>query len=167
MDVDSLYINTPHKNYEPLEIKLLIMPLFDKLYHFVLSYNYFKFGNDLFLQINGSHIISWYDNIFMANLEQQFLNSYPLTPHLRFNDIFITWTHEKDALEKSHQAFNDFHLSINLTMNQSTQVYFLGTLLLKHDGYINTTYTRNLLVTKYFDASRNGLRDSKTYTTYC
>ncbi|CAI7935254.1 Hypothetical predicted protein [Podarcis lilfordi] len=140
MDVESLYTNIPH-NDGLQAIRNTISDkttadLATKLCQFVLTHNNFKFGDDLFLQISGTamgtRMAPQYANIFMADLEQRFLNSYPLKPllYLRYiDDIFIIWTHGQQTLDTFHQKFNDFHPTINLTMNQSMQEIHFWTLL--------------------------------------
>ncbi|CAM2113023.1 unnamed protein product [Caretta caretta] len=82
-------------------------------------------------------------NIFMADLEQRFLSSRPLMPllYLRsIDDIFIIWTHGKEALEEFHHDFNNFHPTINLSLDQSTQeIHFLDTTVLISNGHIAFT----------------------------
>ena len=82
----------------------------------------------------------------MADLEQRFLSSRPLTPLLYLcyiDDIFIIWTHGKETLEKFHHDFNNFHPTINLSLDQSTrEVHFLDTTVQISDGHINTTLYR-------------------------
>ncbi|XP_074924975.1 uncharacterized protein LOC142047212 [Chelonoidis abingdonii] len=93
-----------------------------------------------------THMAPQYANIFMADLEQRFLSSRPLTPllYLRYiDDIFIIWTHGKETLEKFHHDFNSFHPTINLSLDQSTwEVHFLDTTVQISDGHINTTLYR-------------------------
>ncbi|XP_074853017.1 uncharacterized protein LOC142014404 [Carettochelys insculpta] len=149
MDVEDLYTNIPHKdginavrNSIPDDA---IAHLMAELCNFILTHNYFRFGDDIYLQISdtamGTRMAPQYANIFMADLEQRFLSSRPLTPclHLRYiDDIFIIWTHGKETLEEFHRDFNNFHPNINL--EQSTQeIHFLDTTVLIHDGHINTT----------------------------
>nr|XP_048700716.1 uncharacterized protein LOC125634261 [Caretta caretta] len=56
------------------------------------------------------------------------------------DDIFIIWTHGKEALEEFHHDFNNFHPTINLSLDQSTQeIHFLDTTVLISNGHINTT----------------------------
>ncbi|XP_073212655.1 uncharacterized protein [Lepidochelys kempii] len=82
----------------------------------------------------------------MADLEQHFLSSRPLMLQLYLlytDDIFIIWTHGKEALEEFHHDFNNFHPTINLSLDQSTQeIHFLDTTVLRNHGHINTTLFR-------------------------
>ncbi|XP_065414590.1 uncharacterized protein LOC135973774 [Chrysemys picta bellii] len=154
MDVEALYTNIPHK--DGLQAIRNSIPdnvtanLVAELCDFVLTHNYFTFGDNIYLQVSGTamgtRMAPQYANIFMADLEQRFLSSRPLTPllYLRYiDDIFIIWTHGKEALEEFHHDFNNFHPTINLSLDQSTQaVHFLDTTVLISDGHINTTLYR-------------------------
>ncbi|CAM5115567.1 unnamed protein product [Eretmochelys imbricata] len=139
MDVEALYTNIPHK--DGLQAVRNTIPdnvtanLVAELCDFVLTHNYFTFGDNVYLQISGTamgtRMAPQYANIFMADLEQRFLSSRPLKPllYLRYiDDIFIIWTHGKEALEEFHHDFNNFHPTINLSLVQSTQeIHFLDT----------------------------------------
>ncbi|CAM4539231.1 unnamed protein product [Lepidochelys kempii] len=154
MDVEALYTNIPHK--DGLQAVRNSIPdnvtanLVAELCDFVLNHNYFTFGDNVYLQISGTamgtRMAPQYANIFMADLEQRFLSSRPLKPLLYLcyiDDIFIIWTHGKEALEEFHHDFNNFHPTINLSLVQSTQeIHFLDTTVLINNGHINTTLYR-------------------------
>ncbi|XP_074981174.1 uncharacterized protein LOC142070971 [Caretta caretta] len=154
MDVEALYTNIPHK--DGLQAVKNTIPdnvtanLVAELCDFVLTHNYFTFGDNVYLQISGTamgtRMAPQYANIFMADLEQRFLSSRPLKPllYLRYiDDIFIIWTHGKEALEEFHHGFNNFHPTTNLSLVQSTQeIHFLDTTVLINNGHINTTLYR-------------------------
>ncbi|CAM4610015.1 unnamed protein product, partial [Caretta caretta] len=123
----AFYTNIPHK--DGLQAVKNTIPdnvtanLVAELCDFVLTHNYFTFGDNVYLQISGTamgtRMAPQYANIFMADLEQHFLSSRPLTPLLclRYtDDIFIIWTHGKEALEEFHHDFNNFHPTINLSL---------------------------------------------------
>uniref|UniRef100_A0A674IUK7 Reverse transcriptase domain-containing protein n=1 Tax=Terrapene triunguis TaxID=2587831 RepID=A0A674IUK7_9SAUR len=151
MDVEALYTNIPQK--DGLQAVRNSIPdnvtanLVADLCDFVLTHNYFTFGDNVYLQVSdtamGTRMAPQYAIIFMADLEQRFLSSRPLTPllYLRYiDDIFIIWTHGKEALEEFHHDFNNFHPTINLSLDQSTQeIHFLDTTVLISNGHINTT----------------------------
>ncbi|XP_050792228.1 uncharacterized protein LOC127042831 [Gopherus flavomarginatus] len=154
MDVEALYTNIPHtdgiqavRNTIPDDATAQLAA---ELCAFILTHNYFKFDDNIYLQISGTamgtRMAPQYANIFMADLEQRFLSSCPLTPllYLRYiDDIFIIWTHGKETLEKFHHDFNSFHPTINLSLDQSTrEVHFLDTTVQISDGHINTTLYR-------------------------
>nr|XP_048677943.1 uncharacterized protein LOC125623125 isoform X1 [Caretta caretta] len=154
MDVEALYTNIPHK--DGLQAVKNTIPdnitanQVAELCDFVLTHKYFTYGDNVYLQISGTamgtHMAPQYANIFMADLEQRFLSSRPLTPLLYLcyiDDIFIIWTHGKEALEEFHHDFNNFHPTINLSLVQSTQeIHFVDTTVLISDGRINTTLYR-------------------------
>uniref|UniRef100_A0A8C0IXA7 Clavesin-2 n=1 Tax=Chelonoidis abingdonii TaxID=106734 RepID=A0A8C0IXA7_CHEAB len=87
-DVEALYANIPHKDV--LQAVRNSIPdtitanLVAELCDFVLIHSYFRFGDNLYLQIGrtamGTHMAPQYANIFMADLEQRFLSFCPLTP---------------------------------------------------------------------------------------
>ncbi|CAM4539213.1 unnamed protein product [Lepidochelys kempii] len=154
MDVEALYTNIPHKD-GPEAVRNSIPDnvtanLVAELCDFVLNHNYFTFGDNVYLQISGTamgtRMAPQYANIFMPDLEQRFLSSRPLKPLLYLcyiDDIFIIWTHGKEALEEFHHDFNNFHPTINLSLVQSTQeIHFLDTTVLINNGHINTTLYR-------------------------
>ncbi|XP_077674347.1 uncharacterized protein LOC144265548 [Eretmochelys imbricata] len=157
MDVEALYTNTPHK--DGLQAVRNSIPdnvtanLVAELCDFVLTHNYFTFGDNVYLQISSTamdtRMAPQYANVFMAYLEQRFLSSRPLMPllYLRYiDDIFIIWTHGKEALEEFHHDFNNFHPTINLSLDQSTEeIHFLDITVLISNGHINTTLYRKLL----------------------
>uniref|UniRef100_A0A8C3F2N4 Reverse transcriptase domain-containing protein n=1 Tax=Chrysemys picta bellii TaxID=8478 RepID=A0A8C3F2N4_CHRPI len=154
MDVAALYTNIPHK--DGLQAVRNSIPdeamahLVAELCDFVLTHNHFRFGDNLYLQVSGTtmgtRMAPQYANIFMADLEQHFLSSHPLAAllYLRYiDDIFIIWTHRKEALEEFHLDFNNFHPTIHLSLDQSTQeIHFLDTTVQISDGHINTTLYR-------------------------
>uniref|UniRef100_A0A8C3H6A6 Reverse transcriptase domain-containing protein n=1 Tax=Chrysemys picta bellii TaxID=8478 RepID=A0A8C3H6A6_CHRPI len=119
MDVEALYTNIPHKNgLQAIRNSIpnnVTANLVAELCDFVLTHNYFTFGDNIYLQVRGramgTRMAPQYANIFMADLEQRFLSSRPLMPllYLRYiDDIFIIWTHGKEALEEFHHDFNNF-----------------------------------------------------------
>ena len=134
VDVVSLYSNIPHdeglkaldrflNNYPdtPLEKNYIL-----KLNEFILKHNYFSFDDDnmFYLQIKGTamgtRMAPQYANIFVADLEEEFLITYPLLPlrYFRFiDDIFFIWTHGEKKLLRFHSTFNIRNPHIKLTMN--------------------------------------------------
>ena len=110
LDVTSLYTNI--SNEEGLRAtfrKLLrdptarkIRPHIMKLMMLVLSNTNFTFNGEHFLQVGGTSMGTGfapsYANIFMAWLEEEAINNYPMKPLIwkRFiDDVFCIWTHGK------------------------------------------------------------------------
>lgn len=137
MDVPALYTNIPHADgIESLvwtynsyrEDDLPHGSVLTALAGFVLKLNGFEFDKNFFIQTSGTamgtKMAPNYGNIFMGNLESNFLSSYPLQPmfYKRYiHDIFIIWPH-KEVIK----AFNSDDPSINFTHNYSkTEVHFL------------------------------------------
>ena len=73
---------------------------------FVLTNNYFEFGQKVFHQISGTAIgtkfVPPYSCILMDKFETDFLKTQKLQPliWLRYvDDVFFIWTHGKEELE--------------------------------------------------------------------
>ena len=87
-----------------------------------------------------------YANFFMSKLETEFLETCTLQPVLYsryIDDIFFLWPHGEQALLDFHSRFNDFHSTINLTMNYSREsINFLDTTIMIKDDRIHTSLYR-------------------------
>ncbi|XP_068135476.1 uncharacterized protein [Hyperolius riggenbachi] len=104
MDVESLYTNIPHEDgiaacQHFLQLNDLPTEPTLQLIRYVLTHNYFSFGNDMYLQTMGSAMGSrmspQYANLFMARLEENFLSTCEIKPwaYFRFiDDILLIWT---------------------------------------------------------------------------
>ncbi|XP_073406721.1 uncharacterized protein [Dendrobates tinctorius] len=79
----------------------------------------------------------------MAKLESDFLSSCPIRPlaYYRFiDDILIIWTESEQQLKTFHEQFNQFHPTINLTLNySSTEINFLDTIIKLKNNEIETS----------------------------
>ncbi|OCT92924.1 hypothetical protein XELAEV_18015991mg [Xenopus laevis] len=130
MDVESLYSNIPHEDgiaafQHFLEINHVPTVPTLQLIRFILTHNYFSLGDAIYLQLMGSAMGSkmapQYANLFMAQLEENYLascNTRPLT-YLRFNQ---------------------FHPTINLTLNHFySHINFLDTTIYIKNGTIQTS----------------------------
>ncbi|XP_070546342.1 uncharacterized protein [Ptychodera flava] len=154
LDVEALYTNIPHT--DGLAAIRNVIPNEEtaeytyQLAKFVVTHNYFEFNDAFYLQTNGTamgtRMAPQFANIFMADLEQRFLNSYPLKPRVYFrfiDDIFMIWTHGLDALKKFYQDFNSFHNTINFTMEYSDNtINFLDTTVKIRDDHLETRLYR-------------------------
>ena len=72
----------------------------------------------------GTKMAFQYANIFMSNLEENFLRNTHNKPliYLRYiDDIFLLWTHGEEKLLQFHKDFNSEDPDIHLTMNHSTK----------------------------------------------
>ena len=73
-------------------------------------------------------------NIFMASVEEDFLNNYPHTPqawHRYIDDVFMIWTEGRDSLTAFLEALNG-HTNLRYTYNISdTSVEFLDAIVYK------------------------------------
>ena len=96
----------------------------------------------------GTRMAQCYANIFMAELEENFLSGYPHRPlaYYRYiDDIFIIWSHGLDHLHNFINSINDQHSNIIFTSNISTtSVNLLDVSIDLHGGHISTkTYTKS------------------------
>lgn len=128
MDLSSVHTSIPHEdrlqNIKNIMFNEDTASVSIKLSHFFLTYNYFRFWDSLYIQMNGTCMASLKANIFTTDLEACFLCSCLLIPliYLRYiNDMFIMCTHGKESLVKFHWDFNTLHISIKLALKYSTQ----------------------------------------------
>ena len=151
MDVRSLYTNITHedglralRNRLPNNELTTCIIGFTK---FILEYNYFRFNQDMFLQIKGTamgtKMAPQYANLFMADLVEKILDKFPNKPiiYLRYiDDIFLIWTHGEESLKQFYSAFNSENPSIKLTMDYSMDhIHFLNSTVIIQNGHINTS----------------------------
>ena len=72
----------------------------------------------------GTKMAPQYANIFMANLEENFLQNTHNTPLIYFrciDDMFLLWTHGEEKLLQFYKDFNSEDPDIHVTMNHSTE----------------------------------------------
>ena len=79
----------------------------------------------------GTKMAPQYANIFMVNLEENFLqnnHNKPLIYLSYIDDIFLLWTHEEEELLQFYKDFNSEDRDIHVTMNHLTEeINFLDT----------------------------------------
>ena len=156
MDVNSLYTNIPHAD----GIRALRSHLNDDncpsvdaviaLTEFILTHNYFSFQDEIDLRLTGmamgTRMAPQYANLFMSRLEQDFLDTCTLKPlcYLRYiDDIFFIWPHGEESLINFHRNFTDFHPTIDLKMEYSTEsVNFLDMLVSISGDTLHTSLYR-------------------------
>jgi hypothetical protein len=95
----------------------------------------------------GTKMAPSYANIFMAELEENFLTTQTHRPifYKRYiDDIFIIWDDNKDHLLQFLNDYNQAHPTIKLTHEISqTEVNFLDITIYKHNGKLQTKlYTK-------------------------
>lgn len=159
VDVTSLYSNIPHT-----QGLLALREFLDRrpqphspstgfllqLSEFVLTKNYFTFEESVYLQIKGTAMgtpfAPSYANLYMANLEQNFLASQTHVPLLwtRFiDDIFLIWTHGEESLKTFLETLNtsyDVHFTWHIS---PTSVTFLDvTVTLGEEGISTEMYVK-------------------------
>ena len=107
LNISSLYTNVIHNSrLNALNNRLFDNQLIDViilLTEFILKHNYFNFGNQQFLQLTGTAMVtkmpSQYANIFMDNLEENYLKNThdkSLIYLKHIDDIFLLWTHGEE-----------------------------------------------------------------------
>ncbi len=81
-------------------------------------------------------------NLVMGDFESKHVYTYPKQPFTWFrfiDDIFIIWTHGRAELDKFVTHLNQVHPTLKFTCTSSTtQVSFLGTLVIKEGHTIHT-----------------------------
>lgn len=94
----------------------------------------------------GSKMAPQYANLFMADLEDKFLNSIQQKPYRYYryiDDIFMIWTEGEENLNQFFSLINTFHPSIKLKMDYSnTHVNFLDTTVYIRDDKLHTSIYR-------------------------
>ena len=122
-----------------------------QLTKFILESNVLRFNDEYFLKVcgtaMGTRMAPCYANVFMAELEENFLSGYPYNPlaYCRYiDDIFIIWFHGLDLLHNFINSINKQHSNIIFTSNTSTtSVNFLDVTIDLHGDHISSkTYTK-------------------------
>ncbi|PIK56552.1 hypothetical protein BSL78_06520 [Apostichopus japonicus] len=154
LDVSSLYTNIPNeegisactKAFKPIRGKTPTKKELAELMQLILTNNNLVFGNKHYLQIHGTamgtKMAPSFANIFMGNLEKEFLSRQNLKPHtwLRYiDDIFMIWTHGEANLKLFIDDINSFHHTIKFTADFSGHgVHFLDTTVTLQNGSLKT-----------------------------
>ena len=154
VDVTALYTNIPHEEGIQKVIKFMKRKnapdseilLCQHLLEHILKKNYFEFNNKYYLQVSGTAIGTRcapnYAIIFMAELEEEFLEQQTQTPRIwiRFiDDIFMVWNNTLQELDEFINKLNDFHPTINLTKEVNDfGLPFLDTFVYKEDRRLKT-----------------------------
>ncbi|KAJ8017586.1 hypothetical protein HOLleu_44904 [Holothuria leucospilota] len=90
----------------------------------------------------GTKMAPSFANLFMGNLEKEFLSRQILKPQiwLRFiDDIFMIWPHGEDSLKIFVENINSFHSTIKFTADSSrVSVHFLDTTVTIENGSLKT-----------------------------
>ncbi|XP_069110165.1 uncharacterized protein [Argopecten irradians] len=146
-DVSSLYTSIPHREgilatKEALDAAKQSKPptwILLRFLHLILTKNCFEFDGKFYLQTQGTSMGTKcapnYAIIFMDQLEQKFLSQQTTKPLIwwRFiDDIFMIWTHHRNALSAFMERLNQFHKTIKFTFEVSdSQITFLDTTVTK------------------------------------
>ena len=162
-DVESLFTNIPlHETIEIILNRLFPTPGslyysfnkkdFKRLLKLSVLDSHFLFDGKLYKQIEGcamgSPLGPVFANIFMCELEKQFLNSCPVdfkpSFYRRFvDDTFVTFNRQEAAF-KFLKFINNKHPNIKFTMDteQDNKLPFLDLLITKENGQIITSVFR-------------------------
>jgi hypothetical protein len=132
VDVTSLYTNIPNEEGIKACQNILTLhrdnsekPNNENIIHlleYTLMMNNFDFNGKHYLQVGGTamgtRVAPSFANIFMADFESKWVYSYPQQPSLwlrYIDDIFMVWTHGRDALDEFLNHLNTCHHSIKFT----------------------------------------------------
>ncbi|CAN7997262.1 unnamed protein product, partial [Ixodes hexagonus] len=137
LDVASLYTNIPHDDgvryvlgaYENSSASDEVhVNTLATLLRLVLELNNFEFNDRHYVQVSGTSMGTKigpnYANIFMGQLESNFLSDCPLKPLLYkryIDDIFLIWSHGEAELINFISSFNKVHPNIKFSHSYSTQ----------------------------------------------
>ena len=170
MDVTSLYTKIPHvdgvdacsiflNEHRVADISTDVLCSFIP---FILMHNNFVFYDHIYLQTSGTamdtKMAPCFANLYMASIEQTFIDNSPLTPlfNMRLiDDNFMIWTHGSEELEQFTTRANSTHPSMKFTTDiSSTSLPFLEVLDSVSDSGIKTSLYRKPT-------------DRHTYLMYC
>ena len=154
VDVTALYTNIPHQDGITKIIKYLRkygaptreIELCEGLLPHILQKNYFEFNSQYYLQVSGTAMGTCcapnYAIIFMAELEEEYLDTCTLKPTLwkrYIDDIFMIWKHGPEELTRFLNRLNDFHPTIKFTEEHSNEgLPFLDTYTYIEDEKLKT-----------------------------
>ena len=161
LDVASLYSNIPivesvdvamellAEHQHEVDMFYLTIPDVRQLLKFVLTSNYFAFGNDVYRQRKGlamgNHLAPPLAIIFMSKLETEALDLSPQKPRLYkryIDDCILVWLHGLSSLLRFVEFMNDRHPDIKFTLEHTEQndehtISYLDLSVFVDDGNIN------------------------------
>lgn len=160
LDVKSLYTNIPYQEgFDAVVEKLKLDPSISNrelsfllaILEFILTKNYFRFGDDCYLQLQGTS---------MANVESGILKgpfSKSIVTWMRFvDDIFVLWAGTLNESEEFEKGINMLHPLLQFSMTKSEhEICFLDVQVIKKNQQFHTT-----LFTKPTDRNSLLRRDS-------
>ena len=161
-DVKSLYTNIPtaggvaacRAQLEKSGKTSAVINVIIKFINLILLCNIFRFANGFFLQKSGTamgtRMAPNYANLFMGDLEQELLETYPKKPLVWYryiDDVFFIWTHGREELDKFLEfCNNNRHGMVFETTEDSVsteRVPFLDVLVILLNGVLYTDlYTK-------------------------
>ena len=182
-DVVGLYPSIPHNAglkalkdaLDCRQNKKIPTDMLVKMAEFVLTNNYFEFGQKVFHQISGTAIgtkfAAPYACIFMDKFEIGFLKTQKLQPFVWFryiDDVFFIWTHGKEELEKFVRELNSFRDHITFTFESNKEsINFLHVNINLSNGHLMTNmYVKPTYCHQYLDHSSSHSNRTKRSIVY-
>lgn len=138
-DVKSLFTNIPYDDgTEAVRCQLCNDPKLSNreiaflmtLLDIVLRKNYFRFGDQYYLQLQGtsmgSPVAPSYANVFLSHIESRYVlpgsQSGNILAWLRFvDDIFVLWKGDEKALDEFAESLNKIHPLLTFTITKHKQ----------------------------------------------
>ena len=133
-DVVGLYASIPHNSglkalkdaLDCRQNKKIPTDMLVKMAEFVLTNNYFEFGQKVFHQISGTAIGTKFAQpcIFMDKFETNFRKTQKLQPLVWFryiDNVFFIWNHGKEELENFIKRLNSFRDHIKFTFESDKE----------------------------------------------
>ena len=154
IDVVGLYPSIPHEEglsamktaLDKRAEKAVSTESLCELAELVLKNNIFEFNEKVYRQLRGTAIGTKmappYAILFLAELEERFLESCELKPEVwvrYIDDIFMIWTHGEEKLKKFLEDLNNFHETIKFTSEASRDVVnFLDVKVSLKNGFLSS-----------------------------
>ena len=154
VDVVGLYPNIPHddglaavkKALDKRDNQSISSDSILELAECVLKNNIFEHNSKTFKQKQGTAIGTKmappYAILFMADLEEQFLDNSPFKPFVWWryiDDIFMIWQHGEAELQEFLTKLNSCHPTIKFTAEYSPEkINFLDVQVIRHENHLIT-----------------------------
>ena len=183
VDVIGLYPNIPHdeglaaiqKALDSKEDKSISTESLLELTECVLKNNVFEHNKQFFKQKQGTTIgtkmAPSYAILFMAQLEEEFLQLSPLKPWVWWryiDDVFMIWQYGEDELKQFLEQLNSCHPTIKFTTDYSREsINFLDVRVIRcGDHLITDLYVKPTDTHQYLEASSCHVFHSKSSIPY-
>lgn len=129
MNIQNILSNVEGEDHEPP----FPAPTMAEMLSIVLKHNVFEFNSTMYRQVSGTamgtRMAPSFANLFMATLEEQFIEGEPIKPllWLRYiDDILCIWPDSQETLTAFLNRLNCYHSTLRFTWEVSTkEVSFL------------------------------------------